>query len=99
MTSRARRTRSRAERDRGRSQMLAGGIQGRRVSQAELHMHGSRDPDQLRHVVQPDDSSEVVGRLDVDVERHGDGCADRRDVWQAEVAGMLSVPAPRLWRT
>ncbi len=72
-----------AERDRRRLEVRAGGIDVGRVAQPELDVDGRGDADQLRDLVMADEAADVVGRLDVDVERHVDRRADRRDLRRA----------------
>ena len=55
------------------------------VPQAELDVHRSGDADQLRDLVMAHEPADVVRRLDVDVEGHVDGGADRRDLRQRQV--------------
>src|SRR4051812_9487459 len=69
--------------------MRAGGIDVGRIPQPELHVDGCGDADQLRDLVVADEAADVVGRLDVDVERHIDGCANRGDLRQRQVGGEI----------
>lgn len=70
-------------------------VEVRRVPETELHVDRGGDPDQLRELVQPDEAAEVVGRLDVEIDRHVDGRPDRRDLREREVRGHVERVRPQ----
>src|SRR3712207_5244875 len=57
----------------------------RGVPQAELHDHGRGYPYEVGDLVVPDEAAEVVGDLDVDVERQVGGGPDGRELREAEI--------------
>ena len=65
--------------------MTARGVRVGRATQAKLHVDRRRDADDLRDLVEADETAEVVRTLDVDIERDVDGEADRGDLREREV--------------
>src|SRR3712207_5092439 len=57
----------------------------RGVPQAELHDHGRGYPYEVGDLVVPDEAAEVVGDLDVDVERQVGGGPDGCELREAEI--------------
>jgi hypothetical protein len=73
------------KRDRRRFEMATGWVDVRRISQPKLDVDRRGNADQFRDFVVTKNAANIVGRLDVDVERHVDGGADRRDLSQRQI--------------
>ena len=86
---RARRTRSRERATAVVSRCVPEGYRSGALRQAELDVDRSGDPNDLGDLVQPHEAAEVVGRLDVDVERDVDRRPDGRELREREVDGHV----------